>query len=78
MKNDQTIRLQYYHPHFKIAFSHWRELYLLKEDNQFELLAVEVYHGQLVYRLKGSHHRITWRQIKKGLLLQETLLQLPF
>jgi len=46
MKNDQTIRLQYYHPHFKIAFSHWRELYLLKEDNHFELLAVEVYHGQ--------------------------------
>ena len=78
MKTAQTIRLQYYHPQFKIAFSHWRNLYLLKDNNDFELLSVEVYHGQLVYRVKGSHHRITWKQIKKGLLKRETLLYLPF
>lgn len=78
MKTAQTIRLQYYHSQFKIAFSHWRNLYLLKDNNDFELLSVEVYHGQLVYRVKGSHHRITWKQIKKGLLKKETLLYLPF
>ncbi|RXK62071.1 hypothetical protein ESA94_03405 [Lacibacter luteus] len=78
MKIQQIIKLSYYNPELKIAFSQWRELYLLKGANDFELLSTEVYQGQLVYRSKGSHKRISWTSIKKGLLKKEVLLYLPF
>lgn len=78
MKIQQTIKCSYYNPVYQIAFSNWRELYLLKEKEGFELLAVEVYQGQLAYRSKGSSKRITWHNIKKGLLKKEVLLYLPF
>lgn len=54
------------------------ELCPLKGESDFELLAMEVYQGKLAYRSKGSHKRITWRSIKKGLLKKEVLLYLPF
>ncbi|MEJ8819145.1 hypothetical protein [Lacibacter sp. H407] len=78
MKIQQVIKLTYYNPVYNIAFSNWRELYLLTQNGGFEMLAVEVYQGQLAYRSKGSHKRITWRNIKKGLLKKEVLLYLPF
>ena len=65
MKIQQVIKLTYYNPVFNIAFSNWRELYLVTGNGGFKMLAVEVYQGQLAYRPKGSYKRITWRNIKK-------------
>lgn len=78
MKVQQVIKLIYYNPDHHIAFSNWRELYLLTEKGGFEMLSVEVYQGKLAYRSKGSHKRITWHNIKKGLRKKEVLLYLPF
>lgn len=78
MQSQQVIKLRYYHPGLKVAFENWKEIYLIGEGQYFELLSTEVYQGQLVYRVKGSSKRITWRRIKKGLLKKEVLLYLPF
>lgn len=78
MKTQQTIKCSYYNPLYQIAFSNWRELYLLTEKEGFTLLTVEVYQGQLAYRCKGSSKRISWQNIKKGLLKKEVFLYLPF
>lgn len=61
----EVIHLSYYNPRLNIGFSTWREVYLLQP---LQRLHPEVYKGKLVYRAKGSHRRVSYDQIKKGLV----------
>jgi hypothetical protein len=62
----QRIQLKYINPSLQIGFVSWKEVYqLLPEVIQ---LQVEVDKGRLVYRGKGSSKRITYHQLKKGLV----------
>lgn len=70
--------LKYYNPKFQIAFSNWRELYQLPQQ---QLMCKEVHQGNLYYRCKGSVNRVSYLQIKKGLVQRQTIIQehpLPF
>ncbi len=72
------LLLKYYNPVYQIAFSNWKEMYLLNKEPI--LLIPELYQGKLVYRARGSAKRISYTSIKKGLLKKEVLINfnLPF
>lgn len=63
---EQKIVLTFLNPQLQIALEDWRTVYLLKPD--IIPLTPEVYKGNLVYRTRGSSKRISYRQIKKGLI----------
>ena len=65
----QIIRLKYFNKLLKIGFSNWKTVYLL--GNNPVRLYPEVHRGKLVYRVHGSHKRISYQQIKNGLRKQE-------
>jgi len=72
------LKLKYHNPKYKIAFAHWKEMYLLEMEPT--LLLPEVYQGKLVYRARGLARRIAYSAIKKGLLKKEVLIhfKMPF
>jgi hypothetical protein len=59
------IHLTYFNPNLNVGLSSWREVYGL---NPIQQLRPEVYRGKLVYRAKGSKQRISYEQVKKGLV----------
>ena len=74
------ITLKYWNPDYKIGLADWKTVYHFSEK---ELMIKEVHQGRLYYRLKGSSHRISYLQLKKGLqkkqiIIQEELNLLPF
>jgi hypothetical protein len=60
----QKIQLKYIYNTLHIGLVNWREAYLLYPV--IVQLKVEVDHGRLVYRAKGSSRRITYNQLKKA------------
>ncbi len=62
----QKLQLHYYNVKLQIGLVNLKTVYLLKPKPT--LLLAEVYRGKLVYRAKGSSKRISYDQIKKGLL----------
>lgn len=65
----QTITLKYINKHLKIGLADWRVVYSV--SNNPTRLYPEVHRGKLVYRAQGSDKRISYDQIKRGLLKQE-------
>ncbi|HEY8688633.1 MAG TPA: hypothetical protein VIM07_05310 [Chitinophagaceae bacterium] len=65
----QIIKLKYVNKKLNIGMVSWREVYLLSP--QLIKLFVEVDKGRLVYRPKGSGKRISYLQIKNGLVKTE-------
>jgi hypothetical protein len=65
---EQKIRLNYINIQLNIGMVDIRHFYQLAPDVKH--LNPEVYRGKLVYRAKGSSKRISYDQIKKGLLKQ--------
>jgi hypothetical protein len=51
----------------------WKQVYLLKP--YVVMLNPEVDKGQLVYRAKGSTKRISYMQIKKGLVKKKQVIK---
>ena len=74
------IVLKYWNPAHQIAMADWQMVH------QFPLkikMLNEVYRGELYYRMPGSHHRISYKQLKRGLqkkriIINEELNLLPF
>ena len=66
---EQKIRLKYYNGRLNIGISSIRQVYLLSPV--LIALQAEVYRGKLVYRQKGSSKRISYDQLKKGLVKKE-------
>jgi hypothetical protein len=69
------IYLKYFHPELKLGMADPKSVWLL-EDEPVKL-TVTVYRGNLVYRLPKSGRRISYRQLKKGLLKKLTVIQQP-
>lgn len=62
---EQEVLLKYYNPALQIGLCSWREVYLLCGTP--EKLVIETWRGNLVYRVKGSSHRYSYKAIKTGL-----------
>lgn len=69
----QEIKLRYFNESLQIGLVNWREAYLLKPI--VVKLLVEVDEGRLVYRVKGSGKRISYKQIKKGIRKQTIIIK---
>jgi hypothetical protein len=69
----QRLTFHYTNPGLHIGLNSWREVYLLLPEPM--QLYPEVYRGELVYRAKGSSRRITYIEIKKGLLKRKTTIE---
>lgn len=67
-----TTRFRYYNPVLRIAMDDLKTVYLLLR--QPVQLHPEVRRGRLVYRAHGSSRRVSYEQIKKGLIRKETVL----
>jgi hypothetical protein len=63
---EQKIQLNYINIKLQIRMVNWREVYLLKP--QVVRLIPEVDKGRLVYRAKGAVKRISYNQLKRGLI----------
>lgn len=70
---EQKTELLYFNPKLNIGMKNWRQVYLLHP--KVELLIPEVYKGNLVYRQKGTHKRIPYRQIKTGLVKKKGVVK---
>lgn len=77
------IILKYWNPQYQIALA---DPIAIGCQNVYqfplqEKMLNEVYRGALYYRLRGSSHRISYQQLKKGLLKKHILIEeelLPF
>ena len=63
---EQKLKLKYINMQLQIGMANWREVYLLFP--KVTALLPEVERGRLIYRAKGSYKRISYAQIKKGLI----------
>lgn len=74
------IILKYWNETLQIGIADWKTVY---QFPQKELMIKEIHQGNLYYRCSGSNHRISYRQLKKGLqkreiIIHEELYLLPF
>ena len=69
------LRLKYYHPTLNIGMQDIRNVWLL-ESTPVKLQTV-LHRGALAYRFPQSGKRISYRQLKKGLLRQDKSVAIP-
>ncbi|RYZ47919.1 MAG: hypothetical protein EOP49_19980 [Sphingobacteriales bacterium] len=67
------IHFRYYNPRLQLAMVDIRQVYQLQPV--LLPLNAEVYRGKLVYRAKGSSKRISYDQVKRGLVKQGFVLE---
>jgi hypothetical protein len=60
------LHFRYYNERLKLGMVDIKNVYQLEPE--LMLLYIEVYRGKLVYRAKGSSRRISYEQVKKGLV----------
>ena len=70
---EQKIKLRYINERLHVGMADIKEVYLLSP--QLTLLRPEVYKGMLVYRAKGSSRRISYAQIKRGLVKRSLVVK---
>ncbi len=59
-----------------IGLASWREVYIIYPT--IIQLNPEVDRGRLVYRARGSKRRISYLQIKNGLIRKKSFIQIDF
>lgn len=69
------IRLKWYHPAFNIGMADLKSAWLLNEEPI--ALIVTVYRGRLTYRIPKTRKRISYAQIKDGLVKTARTIQQP-
>ena len=69
----QRIQLKYINEGLKMGVANWRQVYLLSP--RVVPFAVEVDRGRLIYRLKGSARRISYKRLKKGLVPKQLWIE---
>lgn len=72
----QTIKLKLVNENLHIGLVDWRQVYVIYP--QVIQLNPEVDRGRLVYRAKGSKKRISYLQIKKGLIKKNYSIHMDF
>lgn len=65
------IVLKYWNEAHQIGMANWKTVY---QFAQKELMKKEIHQGNLYYRCSGCNHRISYRQLKKGLQKKEILI----
>ena len=71
------IILKYWNAQLQIGLADWKNVYQFPQQ---QILQKEIHQGRLCYRLKGSSKRISYHQLKKGLIKKEIIIkeELPF
>ena len=69
----EKIELKYINERLQIGMVDIKEVYQLSPG--FTQLCPEVYRGKLVYRAKGSSKRISYDEIKKGLIRRKQIIE---
>ncbi|MDQ6845228.1 MAG: hypothetical protein M3Z92_12890 [Bacteroidota bacterium] len=72
----QTIKLTLMNEKLHIGLASWREVYIIYPT--IIQLNPEVDRGRLVYRARGSKRRISYLQIKNGLIRKKSFIQIDF
>ena len=62
------ILLKYWNEQYKIAMADWQEVYLFPAKIK---MIKEVYRGALYYRARGCNKRISYLQLKTGLVKKD-------
>lgn len=70
----QCLTFKYTHPKLLIGLNSWRDVYLLQPKP--EQLFPEVHRGTLSYRAEGSQKRISYTNIKAGLVKKTSRVEL--
>ena len=73
---EQKIFVKLYNHKLKIGLVSWREAWLFTSEYP-EKLYTEVHKGKLVFRQRGSSTRISYQQLKKGLIRKQILINEP-
>ena len=68
----QTIQLKLINPKLQIGMISWNQVYIYSP--LIIQLKPEVERGRLVYRAKGSNKRISYEELKKGLIKKDCTL----
>ena len=71
----QYIVLNYYHPTFNIGMQDVRNVWLLEDP--LVKLQPHLHRGALAYRLPKTGKRISYRQLKPGLVKRRLELAIP-
>jgi len=69
----RKIIFRYYNPQLNLGMVSVKEVYQLTPE--LVQLTLEVYRGKLVYRARGSCRRISYEQLKKGLVKRSFALE---
>lgn len=72
-----SISIKYYHPGLQIGIEDIKNAWYLPEGAAAVKLNTIVYQGQLAYRFPSSGKRISYRQLKKGLIRKQIIIRLP-
>jgi len=72
--------LKYWNENLQIGLADWKNVY---QFPQKQLMEKEIHQGNLYYRCKGSNKRVSYKQIKTGLIekqifLSEEIFIMPF
>ena len=70
---EQKIQLNYINVKLQIGMVNWKEVYLLHPH--IVRLIPEVDKGRLVYRAKGVAKRLSYSQIKRGLIKKSVIIK---
>ena len=70
----QIIQLKLINPKLKIGIVSWKQVYIYSPV--IIQLKPEVERGRLVYRAKGSNKRISYGELKKGLIKKNCTLKM--
>ena len=71
---EQAKCIKQFNPKLNIGLVNWREAWLFCGEYQ-EKLYTEVHKGKLVFRQRDSSIRISYQQIKKGLIRKEIIIK---
>ena len=71
------IILKYWNEQLQIAMMDWRNVYQFPQQ---EKMYVEIHQTKIYYRCRGKLKRISYQQLKNGLIKKQIVLQedLPF
>lgn len=72
------IILKYWNAQLQIGLADWKTVYRFPQK---EKMQIEIHQGKLCYRSRGSSRRISYQQIKKGLMRKQVFIKeapIPF
>lgn len=71
------VILKYWNAQLQIGMADWKNVYQFPQQ---QLMQTEIHQGNLYYRLKGSSKRISYNQIKAGLVKNKHIIKedMPF